>query len=65
MISIFGWRHAYFFLSGVFTIVLILTYTFLRDAPEDIGLYPDGEEPRIQIPTTDITLDESEEGIEL
>ena len=46
MISWLGWRNAWFvdaaFLALVFAPII---YIFLRDRPEDVGQYPDGERP--------------------
>ena len=37
-----GWRHSWLFLAGLTGVVWILTAGYLRNRPEDVGLYPYG-----------------------
>jgi MFS family permease len=37
-----GWRHSWLFLAGLAGVVWILTASFLRNRPEEVGLHPYG-----------------------
>ena len=53
MINAFGWRHAYFVLSAIIGVAVLIVNIFLRDRPEDMGLLPDGEE---KVQTTEVEM---------
>lgn len=46
LIKHFGWRSAFFCLSGIFLVTLLpLILLFIRTKPADLGLLPDGDSP--------------------
>ncbi len=46
MISLFGWRTAWFVDAGILALAFApIVSSFLRNRPEDIGEFPDGERP--------------------
>lgn len=46
MIALFGWRTAWFIDAGILAAGFApIVYRYLRNRPEDIGQYPDGERP--------------------
>ncbi|MDQ4045033.1 MAG: MFS transporter [Chloroflexota bacterium] len=46
LISWFGWRNAWFIDAAILALLFApVVYLFLRDRPEDVGQYPDGERP--------------------
>ena len=47
-----GWRHSWVFLAGLAGVVWILTATFLRNRPEDVGLSPYGTSQAVPPPPT-------------
>lgn len=53
LINAFGWRHAYFVLSAIIGVAVLIVNIFLRDRPEDMGLLPDGEE---KVQTTEVEM---------
>jgi len=47
LIPIYGWRATYMILGGMlWTVMLPLGLTFIRNRPEEYGLQPDGTQPR-------------------
>ena len=58
-ISVFGWRDAWMILGIFSTVILLPLALLIRTKPEDIGLLPDGEVTKEQIPPSDLVTGDS------
>lgn len=43
LISSYGWRHAYFIMGILFTVLLVAVAQVMRQSPSELGLRPDNE----------------------